>query len=223
VIDAPSQGRGEIPWTKRGDFKPAYVANKGSDVPGLLLGYAQAIKEGVDLENRTILREGDVATLRIQLGEDVNQYVFDLGKGSSLTEFVSRGADYSFVWRGQVQNVAGVWIPEVITDEAVRNTQRELQRMRWFDQVVNERIADDEFSIVNLGVRRGDQARDNRTGAVYELADENLKPRETPGIAEQLGRASTWRHAAVFGSVLIALTAGLYVLLRRSRKPKTRG
>jgi len=223
-IDAASEGRKTEEWTTRGDFRPLGMSTPGANVSGLMLSYVKAIGEGTELKDTTLSREGNLITLRNELGGVLNEYVVDLDRAASLVQFLVKGSDPSLVWKCEVQNVAGVYVPKVLTRDNVRGKQRSIERMRWFDQVVNEPIPPDEFTIANLGVHRGDRVQDSRTGATYELSDENLPPRLTPGIAQQLRLTPSIRWKLLLIPLLsVLLLVPGYLVFRRYQKARASG
>ena len=201
------------------DFRPFVMmrAVAGADVVNLFQGYAKAVKEGVDLKQRTLSRQGERVTLRSQIGESVNEYVIDLEKGCSLLRFVSEGSEPTSAWTGEPQMVAGVWIPRLITSELTNGPQTTVVRMEWRDQVVNEPTPEDQFTLAKLGVRQGDYVVDRRTGAQYQVTDERLEPPLTPGIARRLTRTSAWPRV-VLGVCAIVVLIVAYLLLRRPKR-----
>lgn len=209
---------------RAGDFRPLDMSTAGGDVSGLMLGYAKLLQEGKDLtKRRTLSRTGNIVKVRIELGNVVSEYVFDLDMASSLVQFVSTGSDPSIVWKCQMDNVNGVFVPRELTRDEVRGKKRLVQKMRWFDQVVNEPISKDEFTIANLGVHRTDRVKDHRTGAEYELTDAKLLPRTTPGIARELRQTSKRPPYLIVVSLFFLATTVALIIYRRYRNAKARG
>ncbi|GEM_PF-7101863 len=220
---------GELSKSKwPGDFRPLDMSTAGGDVSGLMLGYAKLLKEGKDLGKcRTLSRTNNLVKVRIELTDLVSEYVFDLDNASSLVEFNSSGPDPSLVWKCKMQKIASVFIPETLTFDEVRGTERVVQEMKWFDQVVNEPVSKDEFTIAKLGVHKGDRVHDYRTGAEYELTDTKLPPRSTPSIARELRQTAQRpshlpHYLFLVGLFLLAAVVSL-IIYRRRRSAQGRG
>jgi len=184
-----------------------------------MLGYAKLLNEGVvDLKDTSLTRTGNLVRVRNKLGDVVNEYVFDLDMGSSLLEFVSAGSDPSLIWKCKMEKVGGAFVPGVLTRNEVRANERLFQEMRWFDQIVNEPVSEQDFTIAKLGVHRTDRVQDNRTGASYELTDDKVPPRTTPGIARQLRQTSQGFPYTFVGNLVLIIAAAAFFIYRRFRK-----
>jgi hypothetical protein len=227
-IHTAAEGRetNRIKWA--GDFRPLDTSTTGGDVSGLMLGYAKLLKEGEDLtKRRTLTRNGNLAKVRIESPDLINEYVFDLDTSCSLVEFVSKGSNPSLVWKCKIEKVNGVFVPRELTSDVLRGKEREVQEMRWIDHILNEPISKDEFTIVNMGVHRGDRVHDYRTDAEYELTDGKLPPQSTPGIARELRQTAKRpshlpHYLFLVGLFLLAAVVSL-IIYRRRRSPQARG
>jgi hypothetical protein len=199
-----------------------------------MLNYAKSLRE-ISVESKdykylsrtsSLSRTGNIVKQRTEDSGVLNEFVCDLNSASSLVEFVINSPNTSNVWKCKMVNVSGVFVPDIVTIDAVKDKERKVIEMKWFEQVVNEPISKDEFTIANMGVHQLDWVHDFRTGAQYELIDAKLPPRTTPGIAQELRqtgqRPSQVPRYLFLGNLFLLAVAIALIGYRAYRRAKAR-
>jgi len=113
----------------------------------------------------------------------IEKDVYDLSRGGNLIECYNKDPDSENLYTYEYEENAGVWIVKSHThlNKTRRSSGEYRQRTRtvkWGRSTVNVPFAEDEFTLVKMGVKPGDQIHDHRVGMRYtymgELTDAEL-------------------------------------------------
>jgi hypothetical protein len=173
--------------TSSSSFDPMYwFSFYGSDLGDLFDSYYKWAKEGKDLSHVAVRRDGDLVVLESRIGEILGRYTVDLRRGGNLVVYDSvTGSAKAFQFKYEYENLAGAWVPKRVTMEStVEHDEVRTHRTdkaEFIDNVVNEPIPEEEFSLVKLGIRRGDQVTDTRTITAYIVEGEEYPLSENRG------------------------------------------
>ena len=179
-------------------------------------------------------QDKNIATIKSDKADEVmheiEAFTIDLEKGAFLLEY-----DYSldylsgekkgiFVKRkfsNTPQKVNAVWIPleskqsEIISEQG-NVVREEIVEERWVHNAINIPIEESTFSLTNMGLRKGDQVYDLRTGETYFASgDDLLAPRPISNLERVFSKKMN--YAFMFcGLLLIVFALGLrFNILRR--------
>jgi len=209
------------------NFDPMYwFSFDGGDLASLLDAYCKWAKAGSKVSSVAVSRDGDLVVLESRIGEVLNRHAVDLQKGGNLVAYDAvAGSAQAFRCKYQYEKMAGAWVPKRVTIESTRQgsegRRHRTHTVVFTDNVVNEPIAEEEFSLVKLGVRRGDQVSDTRSRVIYTIQGEEYPLPEPVDYAEGLRRPWT-RFIMGIGTGLCVLVLAIVVWLgRRSRKGRT--
>lgn len=156
---------------------------RGKTVSEVFRTYADWAKEGEQLPHVSVERSGQLVSLRIGRGGAFNQYTVNLEKGATLVRFEADdgGSGTHEIWNYDYELVNGVWLPvsvELKVDQ--RDGRINKRSLQWIRSIVNEPIDDEEYSLVKLGLRRGDGVDDKRTGRQYKVQGLEYPPAAQP-------------------------------------------
>ncbi len=124
-------------------------------------------------------------------------YEIDLAASGNVTRVETRllaeGSESVTVCRWNWEDVNGVFVPKTITKDHNFNGSPPYEyhvTLDWEQNVVNEKLPDDAFELLHLGLRRGDWVYDSTTHTRFVIedptyppgpdADSDVQPRETP-------------------------------------------
>ena len=135
----------------------------------------------------TIIKDGNILTIQTVLEKygpaPVALYQFDLSKGANFTKVEMRSNETNRksegIWRWIWEEVNGVWVPKEFSKDVVAilpNPRATHYRVLWTKNEVNIPLEKDEFSLVKLGLRQGDQVYDSRTHKKYTITDKSFPP-----------------------------------------------
>ncbi len=215
------------------DFDPMYWLTFGNTgVARHFKTHYKWAKEGQEFGPASVGRTGNLVKFEVHAndamkerfgGDVVNEWIVDLSKGGNLLVYDSGGDQAGVIvpgvrWTYEHENVGGIWVPKrvaVETTSAGRTTRRGVE---WVENVINEPIPEEEFSLVKLGARRGDRVRDSRTGAEYLLEGEQFPLPEPWDYGKRLERP--WARIAMVGGTIALVVVLLLAGWRQWRKTK---
>ncbi len=167
-------------------------------------------------------REGDRVVLRVGATEGLfNLYEFDLSIGGNLLRFLTAddtdAKAQRVEWNYHYERIAGVWVPteisEVRADPARDETDS--RRFTWLENVVNEPVADDQFTPERAGVHPGDFVKDAGANVQYRYGSPEDPQRSTGSN----GWPRKWMTWVVMAVVPAALIVAMVLVRRRRRRP----
>lgn len=204
------------------DFDPMYwFSLNGLDLAERFR-FLHGNASGPGMECWSVSRADDRVILETG-GSIANRSEVDLSQGGNLVAYLGSdpGVTENFTYR--YQEVAGVWIPETIVYENVRKDTgtTHTRRLEWVDNTVNEPLAADEFSLVKMGLRRGDRVKDGRSGAEYTIQGDEYPP--PPGVEYPPDLARPWTRTVMLASLtlLAVLLVVVLWLWSKGRKAET--
>jgi hypothetical protein len=202
------------------DFDPMYwLSYAGGDVSELFEAYYDWVQKGEKFFPAAVSRKGDLITLEAGHDHLYNRYTVDLSQGANLTEFwgTLHPSGYSG-WNYEHETVAGVWVPNKVTFTTDRGDGDVFTRtIEWLENVVNEPIPEEEFSLLKMGAKRGVEVQNHLTGTRYVLEGEEYPLREPVDHGARL-REPGRRTALIVGSALLVLIlVGMAVVVRRRK------
>jgi len=146
------------------DFQVMYwLSDDYDDVGRRFRLYYDLHKQGQDLPDVCVVRVGEKVILEIKRDDLLNRYTVDLSQGALLVAYDAGTSE----WRFTNEEHGGAWVRKAIS-YVWRSHNRKLV---WTENVVNEPLAPDEFSLARLGVRKGNRAFDVRTKASFKVED----------------------------------------------------
>jgi hypothetical protein len=221
VADPKRAGRGVM----SNDFAPVIFLNMNNlPVSRELLFFFEHAQDP-NISEYFVRREGDRVIFEGRLEDLWHRYEFDLSKGGNIILHESKSKMGSTVRKQEYTEISGVWVPSRMTYENKRSEEgRTYSRtIEWLENEVNSPLADNEFSLAKLGLRKGDHIRDLRSGARLEIFGGDLPA--AAGLAEVAPRPARWGlrviGMAASGALLILLVTMIvkYQSSRRSKSP----
>jgi hypothetical protein len=192
---------------------------KGKQVNEVFGTYHSLSNEKRDLNHLLVSRDGDKVTLTVAQGVSYNKYIVSLSQGACLVEVQASdgpGSDQG-TWSYENENVSGVWVPKRVSFTMDSEDGAHVERtLSWTRNVVNEPVESAEFTLLKLGLRRGDEVQDKRTGQRYLVqGPEYPAPSSTIKEAAVKPRANVRVLVLVASAILIAAVVAGMVLSRR--------
>lgn len=183
------------PGLNYGSFDPLYYYNV---LDQNVETFCTTLYKNANLENMSaysITKEENIVIIKLKRKTDPQPstvYQIDLSKGSNFTKIESfHNSDNSsqnsikeWIW----QEISGMWVPKEFTMDHIvilPNPKEEHYRITWLKNEVNISLSKDEFSLVKLGLRQGDQVQDSRTHSSYTITDNSFPPPYNAKPAEQ--------------------------------------
>lgn len=165
-----------VPGFHYRDFDPLFFLTHEH---GFLDEWALMLCDNVDnpeIGSGSIRREGDRFILEFaRPGKTVlGLHEMDLSRGGNpvriQTAAIARGAraKQQTSWEWDWEQVNGVWVPSKVTKDHLSD-DRYTVIVEWLENHVNEPLAEDEFSLVKLGLRRHDLVKDTGANSTYEI------------------------------------------------------
>jgi hypothetical protein len=149
-------------------------------------------------------------------------FVVDLAKGGNVLSIATsvEQSDDSSTSQLEIEwkNINAVWVPSSLTRTVIVKRPKASSRnykLTWVDQEVNKLIADDEFSLPKLGLRRGDAIQDARSGVNYMAEGSEFPPMADISTESAAPRRSSW--ILIFANVAVVLIV-LSLIIRRWKK-----
>jgi hypothetical protein len=179
-------------------------------------------KDEEELPEDRIIRNGSIVRVWIGPSEDnCNVYTVDIDRGASLVAYETyvQGKLIS-KWTLEPQLVDGVWIPRRTTRLLDTTTVKREETIDWFENRVNEPIAEGEFSLVKMQLHRGDKIQDKRTDTMTTITGMEFPPPEKYDKEPSGGISSRSRDMLIGFLVLVIVVLGFVWRSRRlERKP----
>lgn len=223
-------------------FHPLYrMSYEGEDLAELFALYAMAmerrkISKLSDSGEATLQAVGEVVTLSISTNsEDTSvsrEYSVDLGKGGLCTAFRYKATKGGLVtdiadWKCEPESVNGAWVPRQTSYQRDNSGVGHFitDAVQWTEHRINDPVVADDFTLVSLGMHRGDELHDKRTGDVVRITGDEFPAREPgPSLARQ--GSSTFRTTVMWISLFWMVFLVGYVTWKRfgrrsSQKAKT--
>jgi hypothetical protein len=147
-----------------------------------------------------------------------SRFYFDMQRGCMPIEILSVEGERGNHWQCRLQNHEGIWIPKetLMVCELSDGTQ-EWCKYIWKENIINAKIPKEIFSINSLGVHRGTEVYDYRTGTEYILSDPKLPPMPDDHI-EELKRISITRIVIITLGVILIFIAIIAKIVKRIKK-----
>lgn len=119
-----------------------------------------------------ISRDNDLVRLDLINGENPNfqsWYIFDLIKGANLIEYGSKGGITDRHGERRFAEISGVWVPEFSSHRTSNAKDNRIDRISvtWKKNLVNEPVKESDFELEKIGITKGSEVRDARTGQTY--------------------------------------------------------
>jgi hypothetical protein len=165
VIDPKDERRAS---TDGQEIDPFYwFSYRGRDVAEVFTAHYNWDREEEHQSHARLKQIGNIVVFEQRSDSFFEKYTVDRLQGANLVEFrESRGDNGRYVYT----NVGGAWVPKSVTIETnAGNVATRTRTLRWIRNVVNEPISGTEFSLLKLGLRRGDRVQDNLTGKSYSV------------------------------------------------------
>lgn len=209
----------KAPQALGSEIDPFYwYTHRGKDIGRTFDTYYSWIKDGkTTIGDVSVTREGDIVTLLIRSGSAHNRYSVNLAKGANLVAYEAKdGPDKDREsWKYDYEEVNGVWVPLRISFEIdEKDGSRFVRTLQWSRNEVNRPITDADFSLVKLGLRRGDQVQDRRTGQQYKIQGSEYPPGVNPLTPASVSTHSISR-IVLFANVILVGLLGVALLFRR--------
>ena len=163
----------------------------------------------------TIEKNGGVVNIYDKWNEG-HVFKIDLDKGAQPTLFKSKGK----TWTCELQEVNGVWIPRKTNDlfYASDGTAHHIE-MLWRNQRIDTPLSQDEFTLVKIGARQGDEGYDYRTDSTFIIDGNEYPPPE--GVEYPTSNWFSTVRLVLIGLGLLLFLMGSIGLLRGRKGEKT--
>jgi protocatechuate 3,4-dioxygenase beta subunit len=120
-----------------------------------------------------ITREGDLVTIDMGTNDMYNRYTLSLSQGCNPVTCSGVEPRMTSEYRWTYENRDGIWLPKTWTYTVREKDRRTEDRTVTFvENVLNEKVDADAFTIPKLGVKRGDEVDDRRTKQRYQYEGE---------------------------------------------------
>jgi hypothetical protein len=154
------------------DFNPLfYLDTSRGDVARDLSFYLGSV-DHPGASRIKVIRAGDQVTIDMSSGESFNRYTLSLSQGCNpiSDETVEpRGTTWQYRWTYELRD--GIWLPKTWT-ETVRERDSRDRKVTFVENTVNQKVEPAAFSLSRLGLQRGDNIDDRRTGQKYQFEGE---------------------------------------------------
>jgi hypothetical protein len=192
----------------------------GKDVATVFNNYHDWAKDGSDVSHVTLSRDGNLVTLLLSRGDMFNKYVVDCAQGANLAEYhASDGpSGTQETWTYKYEEVGGAWVPQHVSlsiDSA--GGSHNSRTLQWTENRINEQVDEAEFTLLKLGLRRGDRVEDKRSGERFRIQGIEF-PASSSDVEIAGERGISLRMLLLVGNVIVVLGLLTTVLLRRRRK-----
>jgi hypothetical protein len=169
--DDPSDGRIQ---PQLYDFNPLfYLETSRGDVARDLSAYLGWV-DHPGLGSTKVIREGDQVTIDMGNADSFNRYTLSLSQGCNPIRYEAAGtpvATWQYRWTYELRD--GVWLPKTWTETVRDKNSRDSDRKVTFvENLVNQKVEPAAFSLSRLGLQRGDNIDDRRTGQKHEYEGE---------------------------------------------------
>jgi len=222
------------PGFHMGSFEPAYfLTHEGQDFDKYWLFLCENAKQPAIVGS--LVRKGDRLMLINERAKQGLRSVceINLAQGGNVerleTSLKRPELERTTAWTWTWEQVNGVWVPKEIRKDFVTTGEKPEEyhdRLTWTENAVNTPLAEDEFSLVKLGVRRDDVVYDTRTGSRYKIQGKEYPappgkepPAEPPAEPAPGFRGSRLLIAAV-SLLLLVVGAGYLFRHARVRRPQ---
>ena len=153
---------------------------RGRNVKEVFDNYYAWHKAKEDLSHVSLSQTGNIVTLVVRGGDQgFNTFTVDLGQGANLIGYSAASGPRETLenWTYEYAIVNGAWVPRRVTLEMVLPDEFHIIRtLQWVKSVVNEPVKEEEFSLVKLGLRQGDEVQDHRIGKTYRIKSADYPP-----------------------------------------------
>jgi len=148
--------------------------------------------------------------------EGTKRYEIDLARGGNVIRFELANQGGRTLSRYVYKEVSGVWVPKKTVSErfSPQNERQFVRTIEFLENVMNQPLSKDEFSLAALGAVPGDLVQDTRANVQYVYRGPG-KTARTPGSVSSLEKEET---AAISLSLNIAAWALLIALLFAVRR-----
>ena len=150
---------------QRYDFNPLYYLDTfRGDVARDLSAYA-GWADGPGMAGMKVIREGDHVTIDMGTNESFNRYTLSLSQGCNPVGCGAADPGMTSEWRWTYELQDGIWLPKSWTETVhAKNSREEQRKVTFVENLVNRPVEPAAFSLPRLGLQRGDNVRDQRTG-----------------------------------------------------------
>jgi hypothetical protein len=203
-----------------GAFEPLYFFSLMGSWPDQ---YFEWVSKNFDNEklSGSVVKDGNIVTFAEKAEGITIKRLMDLGQGGNCVEYVvaetmeewQKNTTLKWTWA----QTNGCWVPKKMTYKDVTigdGTSEDIQMtVNWTSNIANEPLADDEFELVQLGLRRGDRVEDHSTGEKY-IVEGNLFP-PAPGAADIQPRAG-WSRSLIALNIMVIIIFSYVIWKRRN-------
>jgi hypothetical protein len=182
------------------------------------INYDMVILETNNSSGTTILR----LLPHVNSGNITTEYEFDKN-GLCIREYGAESVKqkvagrYECILETDYIKINGIWVPNKI--RVVLEHAKLCFEYTFNDQVINEPLDDDAFSLKALGVKQGDWVKDLRTDASYPIDDPSLPKHDFDNILNRRDFSMAQIILISFGTILL-LSALIRVYLKWRAKRK---
>jgi hypothetical protein len=169
--DDPSDGRLQ---PQLYDFNPLfYIETPRGDVARDLSVYLGWI-DHPGLGGTKVIRDGDQVTIDMGTNDSFNRVSLSLTQGCNPISYESAGSPGStWQYRGTYELRDGVWLPKTwIETVRAKDSHDTDRKVTFVENIVNQPVEPAVFSFSRLGLQRGDNVDDRRTGQKYQYTGE---------------------------------------------------
>lgn len=114
----------------------------------------------------SVKRVGDIVTLYVSVNKSIgfNQFEVDLARGGNPISVKSEDPLVHGTYLREFEKIDNVWVPKIASSKYECNKPQvtKTSETRWISNIINRPLADDVFSLENLGMSRGDTVIDGR-------------------------------------------------------------
>jgi len=176
-------------------FDPTwYYTVNGLSIPERLEG----LHEMGEAANVHVRREGSIVTVETSTTSVLNRYRFDLDQGGSLIEsYTTTTEDDTWLIEYSYVNLEDAWVPASFKKTNQTKQSGLLEREVVFkNQVINQPVPADEFTIEAMGIQARARVTDRRLGLFYEYQNEGNTAITTQNAADLLAQDTREENTA---------------------------
>jgi hypothetical protein len=208
---------------------PFYGLSLGKETQVNIISLVNLLKNGTfshDMVTLELNSKSGTTILRLLPNSNsrniLTEYEFDKN-GLCIREYGGEVAEkkiaksYEYILEKNYTQINGVWTPDKI--RIVVGHAKWCFEYTFNDQVINEPLGEDDFSLKALGVKQGDWVKDLRTDASYQIDDPSLPKHDFENILNRRDFSMAQIILISFGTILLlAALVRVYLKWRAKRK-----